>query len=257
MLSLTPLRMSFPYTDTVRVDGHAYAAADVRRVLGPYVSAARQARIAAVAAVRTFGLVPVLDGLTDAGNVHAVLRSAEGLGYGAAHLVGLGGEAAAIAEAAPAGGPDPETVRSARRASRGAASWLAVAAWPTPEAYLAEARARGLAVATLDVGAGAVPVESYDFSVPTALVLGNERSGPSPAFRAAADAALMLPMDGFVESYNVSVAAALVLFHARADRRARTGRAGDLTADERERLVAHLTVRAVQHAGPILRHALG
>ena len=78
-------------------------------------------------------------------------ESAEGLGYGAAHLVGLGGEAAAIAEAAPAGGPDPETVRSARRASRGAAAWLAVEAWPTPEAYVAWARARGLAIATLDV----------------------------------------------------------------------------------------------------------
>ena len=249
--------MPFPYTDTVTVDGRPYAAADVRRVLAPYVSAARAARLEAVAAARTFGIVPVLDGLTDAGNVHAVLRSAEGLGYGAAHLVGLGGEAAAIAEAAPAAGPDPETVRSARRASRGAAAWLAVEAWPRPEAYLADARARGFAVATLDVAAGAVPVEQYDFSVPTVLVLGNERSGPSEAFRAQADAALMLPMDGFVESYNVSVAAALVLFHARADRRARTGRAGDLTPDEQATLVAHLTVRAVQHPGPILRRALG
>ncbi len=243
----------FPYSDPVVVDGAAYSAADVRRILGPYVSAARQARLEAVAAARTFGVVPVLDGLTDAGNVHAVLRSAEGLGYGAAHLVGLGGEAASLAEAAPVGGPDTGSVRAGKRASRGAASWLAVEAWPTPEAYLQDARARGFAIATLDVAPGAVPVEAYDFSVPTALVLGNERSGPAPAFRAQADVALMLPMDGFVESYNVSVAAALVLFHARQDRARRTGRAGDLSDDQRDLLVAHLTVRAVQHAGPILR----
>ena len=246
----------FPYTDTVVVDGRPYAAADVRRVLGPYLTPARQARLDAVAAARTFGVVPVLDGLTDAGNVHAVLRSAEGLGFGAAHLVGLGGEAAALAEAAPAGGPDTDSVRAGKRASRGAASWLAVEAWPGPEAYLAWARARGFAVATLDVADGAVPIVAYDFSVPTVLGLGNERTGPSAAFRAAADAALMLPMDGFVESYNVSVAGALALAHARADRLARTGRAGDLTAEQQATLVAHLTVRAVQHAGPILRRAL-
>ena len=249
--------MPFPYTDTVIVDGVPYAAADVRRVLTPYLSAARQARIAAVAAARTFAVVPVLDGLTDAGNVHAVLRSAEGLGFGAAHLVGLGGEAAHLAEAAPAGGPDTDSVRAGKRASRGAASWLAVEAWPTPAAWLADARARGFAVATLDVAPGAVPIETYDFSRPTALVLGNERSGPCAEIRAAADAALLLPLDGFVESYNVSVAAALALFHARADRRARAGRSGDLDAAQQATLVAHLTARAVQHAGPLLRHALG
>ncbi|HEX8386169.1 MAG TPA: TrmH family RNA methyltransferase [Rubricoccaceae bacterium] len=248
---------AFPYPEAVVVDGRLYAAADVRRVLGPYLTDARAARLAAVAAARTFGVVPVLDGLTDPGNVHAVLRSAEGLGFGAAHLVGLGGEAAALAEAAPVAGPDTGSVRAGKRASRGAASWLAVEAWPDAEAYLADVRARGFAVATLDVADGAVPIATYDFSRPTVLVLGNERVGPSPAFRAAADAALLLPMDGFVESYNVSVAGALALAQARADRLARTGRAGDLSAAEQETLVAHYTVRAVQNAGPLLRHALG
>lgn len=249
--------MPFPCSETVVVDGRPYAAADVRRVLGPYLTDARHARLVAVAAARTFAVVPVLDGLTDPGNVHAVLRSAEGLGFGAAHLVGLGGEAAALAEAAPAGGPDAASVRAGKRASRGAASWLAVEAWPDADAYLADARARGLAVVVLDVGPAARPLADYDFSRPTALVLGNERTGPSAAFRDAADAALTLPMDGFVESYNVSVAAALALAHARADRRARTGRAGDLSDAEQQTLVAHYTVRAVQNAGPILRRALG
>ena len=245
--------MPFPDTDTVVVDGRPYGAADVRRVLSPYLTPARQARLDAVAAARTFGVVPALDGLTDAGNVQAVLRSAEGLGFGAVHLVGLGGEAAVLADGAPGGGPDAETVRAGRRASGGAAAWLAVEAWATPEAYLAAVRARGFAVATLDVAPGAVPIETHDFSRPTVLVLGNERSGPSPAVRDAADVALLLPLDGFVESYNVSVAAALTLFHARADRARRTGRAGDLTPDEQATLVAHYTVRAVQYAGPILR----
>ena len=246
--------MPFPYTDAVTVGGRTYAAADVRRVLGPYLTEARAGRLAAVAASRTFGVVPVLEGLTDPGNVHAVLRSAEGLGFGAAHLVALGGDAAALAETE--GTSDGGSLRAARRASQGAAAWLRVEAWAEPDDWIREARRRGFGIATLDVGAGAVPIADYDFARPTALVLGNERDGPSAAVSAAADAALVLPLDGFVESYNVSVAAALALFHARADRAARTGRTGDLTKAQRETLVAHYAVRAVQHAGPILRREI-
>ena len=248
--------MLFPYTDTVSVGTRTYRAADVRRVLGPYLTEARAARLNSVTEARTFGVVPVVEGLTDPGNVHAVLRSAEGLGFGAAHLVGLGGDASDLAEAAPAGEADAGTIRAARRASQGAAAWLRVDAWRTTAEWTEEARRRGFAIATLDVAPGAVPISTYDFSRPTALVLGNERDGPTPEMKAAADAALFLPIDGFVESYNVSVAAALALYHARTDRVARTGRIGDVSAAQRETLLAHYMVRAVTHAAPILRREI-
>ena len=98
----------------------------------------------------------------------------------------------------------------------------------------------------------AVPIAEWDFSRPTALVVGNEHAGASEAMLDAADAAVVLPLDGFVQSYNVSVAAALALSHARADRLAR-GRHADLGADEQRTLRAHYTARAVPLAEALLR----
>ncbi len=101
------------------------------------------------------------------------------------------------------------------------------------------------------------PLDAWDFSQPTALVVGSERDGASPALLAEADVALVLPLDGFVQSYNVSVAAALALAHARADRAARTGRTGDLSDEEQKTLRAHYLALAVPHAEAFLRRDAG
>lgn len=244
----------FDLPDGVPVGDAVYPAATVLDVLGPYLSDGRRARVEAVVAARAFGVVPVLEGLVDPGNVNAVLRSAEGLGFGAAHVVGLEGDAAALA-AQIVGGEDEPTVadrRATRRASQGAHKWVELRAWDDPAAYVRWVHARGGRVAVTALRDDALPLEAWDFSQPTALVVGNEHAGASEAMLAAADAALLLPLDGFVQSYNVSVAAALALFHARADRLRRTGRHGDLDADRQRRLRAHYTARAVPLAEALL-----
>lgn len=247
----------FPLAPTVPVGDAAYEPAFVLSALAPFLAPERRAAIDRVVAARTFAVVPVLEGLVDAGNVNAVLRSAEGLGLGAAHLVGLVGDAAAVA-AHYLDGADGATVRdkrAAKRASSGAHKWIELAAWSTPEAYVQAAHTRGYRVAALALRDDAQPVETWDFSTPTALVVGNERDGVSPSLLAHADVALKLPLDGFVQSYNVSVAAAMALSHARADRLRRTGSHGDLTPDEAAVLTAHYVARAVPLAAPILAEA--
>ncbi len=243
----------FPLTDAVPVGAGTYPAATVLRVLGPYLRDERRARIEAVAAARAFGVVPVLEGLVDPGNVNAVLRSAEGLGFGAAHMIGLEGDAARLMAQIRSGEDEPtvEDRRAARRASQGAHKWVEVRAWDDPEAYVAWVHARGGRVAVTALRDDALPIDAWDFSRPTALVVGNEHAGASEAMLDAADAALLLPLDGFVQSYNVSVAAALALYHARADR-LRRGAHADLADAERQRLVAHYVARAVPLAAPLL-----
>ena len=245
----------FPLGDAVPVGERVYPVETVEAVLGPYLSDARRQRIGAVVAARAFGVVPVLEGLVDPGNVNAVLRSAEGLGFGAAHVVGLEGDAAgwlghlaASEDEAPAGDR-----RAARRASQGAHKWVEVASWDDPAAYVDWVHARGGRVAVTALRDDALPVSEWDFSRPTALVVGNEHAGASDAMIEAADAAVLLPLDGFVQSYNVSVAAALALFHARADRQRRAGAHADLDAAQRRLLAAHYTARAVPLADAVLR----
>ena len=242
----------FDLPDAVPVGGAAYPAARVLDVLGPYLSPERRQRIEAVAAARAFGVVPVLEGLVDPGNVNAVLRSAEGLGFGAAHVVALEGDAARLADQVRAGDePTVDDRRAARRASQGAHKWVEVSAWDDAGAYVRWVHARGGRVAVTALRDDALAIEDWDFSQPTALVVGNEHAGASPAMLAAADAALRLPLDGFVQSYNVSVAAALALAQARRDRIAR-GAHADLADAQRQRLVAHYAARAVPLAAALL-----
>ena len=53
-----------------------------------------------------------------------------------------------------------------------------------------------------------------DLTQPVAIVLGNEHDGVSKEMLKAADANVLLPMVGFVQSFNISVAAALLLYEA-------------------------------------------
>ena len=245
----------FPHGPVLRIRGRPYAAEAVRAVLAPYVSEARRVRIAEVVAARTYTVLPVLEGMADAGNLHAVLRSAEGLGYGAAALVAPAREAFPLARRYAAGRPVAEAdlgKRGGTRAAGGAHKWLDLTVWPDADAFADAAHARGYAVVATHLGADALPLADWDFTRPTARVFGNEKLGVSERLLARADANVHVPLDGFVQSYNVSVAAALALYHARQDRIARQGRHGDLTEAERDVLTAHYYLRSVAAAPQLL-----
>jgi tRNA (guanosine-2'-O-)-methyltransferase len=77
-------------------------------------------------------------------------------------------------------------------------------------------------------------------------VLGNERDGISAALSAAAEDSVRIPMRGFVESLNLSVAAAVLLSAALA------GRPGDLSPAEEQRWYAVGLLRSVPRADEIL-----
>lgn len=66
-----------------------------------------------------------------------------------------------------------------------------------------------------------------------------------------ADSAAYIPMSGFVSSFNVSVAAALVLYEARRGRLEKLGRHGDLSDAEKQVLMAVLLLR--QQVSSLLR----
>ena len=61
---------------------------------------------------------------------------------------------------------------------------------------------------------GAEPLFSADFIGPSALILGGEGAGLPEAILRRVDRRLSIPMSGRVESLNVGVAAALVLYEA-------------------------------------------
>lgn len=72
-------------------------------------------------------------------------------------------------------------------------------------------------------------MQEVDWTRPTAFLLGNEAQGISDEALALSDHSAIIPMSGFVESFNISVAAALVMYEAQQQRVRKLGRHGDLT----------------------------
>ena len=64
----------------------------------------------------------------------------------------------------------------------------------------------------------ATPYYSQDFTKPTALVVGTEATGLTTEWREAANQNIIIPMQGEIDSMNVSVAAAILIFEAKRQR---------------------------------------
>lgn len=203
--------------------------------LQQYVSERRLERIEAVLNGRTNTVVPVIEGLSNTGNVSAVMRSAEAMGFHQFHII-----------------ENNSHFKHSERTSKGAEKWLMVHQWNTPEECVSHLRAHNYKIVVTHLDDTAVPIQDIDFTQPTALVFGNEKDGASPAMLEQADQRCIIPIHGFVESYNISVAAALGFYHACQDRIKRQGFHGDLTEEEKTQLRAAYYRRTVRQAERIL-----
>ena len=114
----------------------------------------------------------------------------------------------------------------------------------------------GYRLVAAHVDRAATPVDRVDFGDRTALVFGNELAGVSPELLDLVDETVYIPISGFVESYNISVAAGICLQQARTDRIGRLGRHGDLTHSDRDRLRAVFMMKSVKHHRPVIERLL-
>ncbi|MAT16564.1 MAG: hypothetical protein CMJ46_14990, partial [Planctomyces sp.] len=97
----------------------------------------------------------------------------------------------------------------------GAADWMTLYRYSDRnggrKACFEDLRNRGYQLYAADPAPKGVLVEELDISRPTAILFGSERKGISDEAREAAVGLVRLPMYGFTESFNVSVACALTL----------------------------------------------
>lgn len=142
-------------------------------------------------------LVVAID-IQDPGNLGALVRAADAAG--ATGLVTCGESA------------DPFGWK-ALRGSMGSAFRLPIAASVDTCDLLARLRAREIRTAAM-MPAGGTSLYDAPLQGPIAVLLGSEGRGLDPALAAAADLTITIPMRAPVESLNVSVAGALLLFEA-------------------------------------------
>lgn len=211
----------------------------VVEALHDFVTEERKLRIESVLSARTRTVVPVVEGVVNMGNVSAVMRTAEALGYQDLHIV-----------------TGSTQFKDSRRTSIGAEKWLDVYHWTDAAECAAALKSAGYRIVATHLDATARDVSELDFTEPTAIVLGNEKEGVSPEMLELSDERCILPMTGFVQSYNISVAASIALYHAYGDRIERRGEHGDLTPDERLELRAAFYLLSVRGGDAILRRYL-
>jgi tRNA (guanosine-2'-O-)-methyltransferase len=223
-------------SDVIEIEGPPalkWPAELVIQALSPVVTSKRLQRIEEVVANRTDSLVIVLDRIADPHNSSAVLRSADAFGVQTVHVI--------VGE---------HGFRASRGVSKGTHRWLDVVRHQSPEACARRLKEEGYAIYAASMGVDTTLEDLH--GVPRlAVVFGHEHRGVSPEMTRLADGAFSIPMRGFVESLNISVAAAITMQALAHDARPRVG------LDRKRQLQARFLMNSVRNADRVIEQFLG
>ncbi len=165
------------------------------------MNAQRFARIQEMLALRQHDLTVCMEQVHKPHNVSAVIRTADAVGIHEVHAVW-----------------PSVRMRTVVSASAGSNSWVKV----KTHSHIAEAvrhlKDRGMQVLATNLSDKAVDFRDVDYTKPTCILMGQEKFGISAEALALADQDIIVPMVGMVQSLNVSVASALILYEAQRQR---------------------------------------
>ncbi len=162
-------------------------------------------KVTRVLSLRQPDLRVVLEGVTIAHNASAVIRTCDAAGILHLDLVS----------------PNPELLRFNEAISTRADKWLEIAVHPTPAECLEPLKKAGFEIVATHLRKDGVPYTDVDFAKPIALVFGSEAAGISEGALAFADKVVRIPMLGMVQSLNLSVSVAVILYEALRQRAAK------------------------------------
>ncbi|MFT5790143.1 MAG: tRNA (guanosine-2'-O-)-methyltransferase [Shewanella sp.] len=167
------------------------------------MSPERFARINQMLDNRQPDLTLCLDTVHKSNNIAAVIRSADAVGIHEVHAVWAELE-----------------MRVSGNTASGSQQWVKTQVHHTMAHAVEEFRRQDMQILATTFSPTAVDFREIDYTRPTAIILGNERDGVSAEGIAAADQHVIIPMIGMVQSLNVSVAAALIMYEAQRQREA-------------------------------------
>ncbi len=167
-------------------------------------TARRKERLLEVLRHRQPDLTLVLANIHDPHNVSAIYRSCDAFGVNRVHLYYT----------------DTPFPVLGRKTSASARKWVESERHRDATTMMLHLHAQGMQVLATSFSASARPLRQWNFTRPTAVIMGNEHSGVEESLLEAADGELYIPMYGMIQSFNVSVAAAIILSEASRQREA-------------------------------------
>lgn len=140
----------------------------------------------------------VLENIHDPHNVSAIFRTCDAVGIPKVSLV-------YTIEKFP---------KIGKKSSASAFKWVEKEKYKSIENCYSELRKDGFKIYASSISEDSRSIYELDLSQKVAIVLGNEHRGVSEEASHLADERIMIPMFGMVQSLNVSVAAAIILYEA-------------------------------------------
>ncbi len=163
-----------------------------------FISDDRKVRFEEVLAERTRHITCVLENIVDAHNANAVIRTCECFGIQDIHVI-----------------ENENRFKAAKKVLQGAHKWLSILKYKEAGSKsmdcIQSLKAKGYKIVATSPHAGSIDIHDLDLHQPIAIVMGQENIGISDVVKAEADVFVKIPMHGFTESLNISVAAAILL----------------------------------------------
>ena len=141
----------------------------------------------------------LVDNVWDPHNVAAVFRTADGFGISKINLYYTYNKF-------------PDFERVGKKSSSSANKWVEFERVSDLKRFVSEKKSQGFRFVGADVCENAGKLTEFVFPDKVIIVLGSEKDGMSKEIREICDEFVFIPMTGMVESYNISVAAGILLY---------------------------------------------
>ncbi len=185
------------------------------RFLEQFITEDRKRRINDVLDRRVKRYVIALENIYDPHNISAVLRTADGMGFHTIYVI-----------------EKENRLKFSSGVTTGAEKWLEIKIFTDVESALTELGKRGYKIAAGVLSEESVNFFEYDWDGKWVFLFGNEHEGLTERAVELSDIQFMIPIYGFIQSYNISVSAAITMSHLRFLLEKR-GVKGELTSKEK------------------------
>lgn len=175
--------------------------------LEPWINDDRLERVSSVLKQRTKHSKFLFENPSNPSNVWACLRTIDSFGMQNVDV---------IIESGRYSGKQAISQKKGMRTAMGSAQWLTLTNHQTTKEAIEQIRAQGFKIYASDLNPNSKDVRDIDWDAddrPICIVMGNEDRGISQEMRELADETFTLPMSGFAESFNLSVATSITLAH--------------------------------------------
>ena len=147
-------------------------------------------------------LTVVLDNVHKPHNLAAIIRSCDAVGV--SDIYGISS--------------NEQKVGINLKSASGSNHWVNLHIHHSVPNVISELKQSGFSIYAANGSAKAIDYRKVDYTKPSVIVLGAELDGISPETLDVVDEEIIIPMQGMVESLNVSVANAVILFEAQRQR---------------------------------------